>query len=173
MASIGTKDCFDVVRMERVKKMTAERLALLVECYHLGTDLAVGQTAARRDAANFLVRAGLVTFRDAQVPQNGLQITERGRRHVERLLALPIRQEPQEGPQNGQEGPMPRFVWGYAEDPANKPLAAQQCITEWLGNPETSQFQMVALVTSMFVEALTWDQQARVLERMGWKRAAI
>lgn len=153
-------------------EMTAVGLTLLLECYYMGTDLSIGNTASRRMAANFLLRAGLIKFRDPQVPENGLQVTERGRRHVERILALPVLQTPQEGPQNEPGGVAPRFIWGYDEEAQaprpQAPLSAGDALNRMVSANGTYSNPVA---TSIFLEALTWDQQARVLERLGWRRA--
>lgn len=152
--------------------MTAVALAILTECYYMGTDL-IGVTAVRREAVNSLIRAGLVKFRDAQVPENGLEITERGHRHVERILALPI-MEAQEGAQGAPGSPAPRYAWGY--DPEMQAGAADKVI---YSAGEALNTMVAAngtfsnpVATSIFLEALTWDQQTRVLERLGFKKVA-
>lgn len=152
-------------------KMTPVALHMLVECYYMGTDLTVGPTAARRGAANFLIRAGLVRFRDAQVPTSGLEMTARGRLHVDRLVLLPILQAPQEEAQNGPGEAAPRYLWGYAS-PALDAVPMPHTAAEALNHMCAAQGQLSnPMASSIFLEALTWDQQTRVLERLGWRVA--
>lgn len=167
IGSTRGEDMPPLTRAERrqpvANQMTACALHILVECYMMGTDLTPHATAAKRGATNFLLRAGLIAFSDPQQPDLGLAITERGRLHVEKLFSIPLPQKAQEAPGEGVAAP--RYVWGYGE-PSEAPCAAPEALAHSLSGGVT----MEQLVVSIFREGLTWDQQARTLERLGWRR---
>lgn len=80
---------------------------------------------------------------------------------------------PQKAPQEAPAVGEPRFVWPGSDDDvaagSEQPLAAMEALESYgIANTAWASRQ---LATAIFAEALTWDQQARVLERLGWRRA--
>lgn len=151
----------------RTKKMTPVAMELLVQLYYLAD--VQPQTAARRDAACFLVRFGLIEFQQPERPELGHRITEKGRVHVERLLALPVAEAPQ-ARQIEPGSAAPRFRWSYWDEGASGSPAPVLSATE-AASDALATGQLVPFLQSVFLEALTWDQQVRVLERLGWRKA--
>lgn len=79
-------------------------------------------------------------------------------------------QEAQEGGASERRGGEFRFA--FPGDPAG-PRTAAQAFREYGSSGMKDPHVMVArsLLSAVFNEALTWDQQARVLESLGWRRA--
>lgn len=142
--------------------MTAQALHLLVQLHYIG-DFDV-HTAQTREAANLLMRMGLIEFVDPAAPGIGYNITPKGRTHVKTLLAVPL-PRPDQSPPNAPGEPEPRYVWTYYPEGEVKEPQEPQTASEAVLNHTQDP-----LVLAMF-DALTWDQQRRTLGRLGWRIA--